>query len=309
MEPERIRKYEITHLIRRRGGKAAKITQTQKEIKRIISTQGSRTKIKFLEQKLLETVSEAGKLHEDLMVLLDDDDPRMSDEWISNLESNNDACLAEIQEYFESRRDDPPSTVVSVVSDSPKTSEFITESDIKAWQKFNLESADIAPKANSTYNLFKEKDKMQFKDTKSLPDISFARPKPSNSQDYQTNRQESDTYLVPDLSDVGENLQSKTHRRDEAFSWLQQSTSENFKRLSIDPFPRTEIEKEINQEKKPKPLVNRFDVDLQDRPTATDGKQELGYNLMDNKNLVTPLWINKNLVTILWISMNLVTTP
>lgn len=63
----------LSHVKRRRGGKKGVITRKINEINKLIAERGSRTKIRYLRETLKPNLSEAIALHEELMLLLDDD--------------------------------------------------------------------------------------------------------------------------------------------------------------------------------------------------------------------------------------------
>ena len=83
------------------------------EIKTLVGERGSRTQIRFLKTSLDETLKSAIEHHEALMILLPDDDPRFSDEWIEELALSVNTCFAVIEAYLNDRKDDPPSTLSS----------------------------------------------------------------------------------------------------------------------------------------------------------------------------------------------------
>ena len=56
---------------RRRAGKKSSITKQIKEISKLIVERGSRTKLRFLSEKLQETFQKAIRCHEELMTYLE----------------------------------------------------------------------------------------------------------------------------------------------------------------------------------------------------------------------------------------------
>ena len=73
-------KMQIPQAVRKRNGKEYRITKMIPEIKTLVGQRGSRTQIRFLKTSLNETLKSAIEYHEALMILLPDDDPRVSDE-------------------------------------------------------------------------------------------------------------------------------------------------------------------------------------------------------------------------------------
>ena len=102
-------KMHISQAVRKRNGKKYRITKMIPEIKTLVGQRGSRTQIRFLKTSLDETLKSAIEYHEALMILLPDDDPRFSDEWIEELALSENKCLAAIEAYLNDRKDDPPS--------------------------------------------------------------------------------------------------------------------------------------------------------------------------------------------------------
>ena len=106
-------KMQISQAVRKRNGKKHRITKMIPEITTLVGQRGSRTQIRFLKTSLDETLKSAIEYHEALMILLPDDDPRFSDEWIEELALSVNTCIAAIEAYLNDRKDDPPSTLLS----------------------------------------------------------------------------------------------------------------------------------------------------------------------------------------------------
>lgn len=104
-----IPKPTLNHAKRRRAGKKSAITRKINEIKELISERGSRTKIKYLVEALKTNQKEAIQRHEELMLLLENDDPDFDDEWINDLSLAVDTCISDTERYFLERIDDPDS--------------------------------------------------------------------------------------------------------------------------------------------------------------------------------------------------------
>ena len=71
---------KIRNLKRQRAGKKASITKLMTVIRKLITDRGSRTKLRFLQQKLYTKLKSAGDIHEQLMTLFDESSPEFNDE-------------------------------------------------------------------------------------------------------------------------------------------------------------------------------------------------------------------------------------
>ena len=133
------RKLTLSHAKRRRAGKKSAITRKINEIKDLIHERGSRSKIKYLNEILKSNLKEAIERHEELMLLIEEDDPDFDDEWINDLSLSVDSCIAETERYFLDRIDDPD----SVESDT-KSAVIQT---VKEWRQKSFSIAN----SNTTY--------------------------------------------------------------------------------------------------------------------------------------------------------------
>ena len=82
----------------------------------IIQEDGSRTKLKFLHEKLLEVHREVTDSHEQLMEELASGDPLFNDDWIADCNVAVDEHSSEVNDYLLSRVNDPPTDVMSSAS-------------------------------------------------------------------------------------------------------------------------------------------------------------------------------------------------
>ena len=82
----------------------------------LITERGSQTKIKFLQEALLQTKSEVLDIYEESMGLLQDDDERYGDEWMEEINFEVDDCCSDVNDYLISRKDDLPSETMSKAS-------------------------------------------------------------------------------------------------------------------------------------------------------------------------------------------------
>ena len=116
---------QIKTLKRQRAGKKSSIARRINTVKDIILHKGSRTKLQSHIRELYATLKSAGEIHENLMNFLNENDSEYSDDWLSELNENVDACNAEVLEYLIERGDDSDSLVSSFSSESePLESDF-----------------------------------------------------------------------------------------------------------------------------------------------------------------------------------------
>jgi len=106
----------IERLKRQRSGNKSLSTTKIKQIYGIIEGHGSRTKLKFLHEKLIEAQKDMLDLHEQLMEEIDTVDDLFSDDWLVEVNAAVDDCSSEVNEYLVSRMDDPPSEAISKTS-------------------------------------------------------------------------------------------------------------------------------------------------------------------------------------------------
>ena len=106
----------INTLKRKRVDKKGLITQKIEPIKALITERGSRTKIKFLQETLLQTKSEVLDIHEELMVQLKEGNEQYGFEWMEEINFEVNDCCNDANDYLISRRDNPPSETISKAS-------------------------------------------------------------------------------------------------------------------------------------------------------------------------------------------------
>ena len=102
------------NLKRKRAGQKGAITRRINILRNMVTNRGSRTQIKSIKAEIHQTLETATKCHEDYMQLLDEDDPNFSDDWIEDLKLNVSLAAIEVQEYLDSRADEPPSEISSL---------------------------------------------------------------------------------------------------------------------------------------------------------------------------------------------------
>ena len=98
---------EVTQLKRKRAGKKGSITRRTGVIHRMISEGGSRTKITFLHGAVLEVQKAITELHDKIGALVELTEEDVT--WMEDVNETVDYCSAEVKDYLEARKDDPPS--------------------------------------------------------------------------------------------------------------------------------------------------------------------------------------------------------
>ena len=83
------------------------ITTKIAAIQRLVSEGGSRTKIQFLQDKLIGLLGEVTSIAEEIHRRTND---YADEEWINTERERVDECTAEVSEYLEARKDDDPSS-------------------------------------------------------------------------------------------------------------------------------------------------------------------------------------------------------
>ena len=74
----------------------------------MVKNRGSRIQIKSIKAEIYQALETATKCHKDCMQLLDEEDPNFSDDWIEDLKLSVSLAAIEVQEYIDSRADEPP---------------------------------------------------------------------------------------------------------------------------------------------------------------------------------------------------------
>ena len=108
-------KQKLKQQKRKRAGSKTAITKRVHQILELIQEFGSRTKISFLHDELKHVLHEAIVRHEELMSMLEEDNEQFSDDWIEDLKLVVSTCSGDVNEYFQRRVDDDPSSVASSV--------------------------------------------------------------------------------------------------------------------------------------------------------------------------------------------------
>ena len=80
----------------------------------MVTNRGSRTQMKSIRAEIYQALETATKCHEEYMQLLDEEDPNFSDDWIEELKLSVSLAAIEVQEYLDSRADEPPSEISSL---------------------------------------------------------------------------------------------------------------------------------------------------------------------------------------------------
>ena len=102
---------------RQRSGKKRSVTLRITQINRVLTERGSRTKVKYLRDKLQEAYNKILEVNEGLMQLLDPEDEVYGNDYVEEIGVQVDECCSEVESYLVERKDDPPSTSPSSCSD------------------------------------------------------------------------------------------------------------------------------------------------------------------------------------------------
>ena len=105
---------ELKHLKCVRAGKKGAITQRTKEINRLVSDGGSRSRITFLHGALIKVFQSVEETCTKIAEL--SDNSTLDIEWLEQVRCVVDHCTAEVMEYLDARKDDAPSTVASMTA-------------------------------------------------------------------------------------------------------------------------------------------------------------------------------------------------
>ena len=129
---------QVEYLLRRRAAFKGVVTKNSKKAKDIISKNGSRTVLRYVKERVCQALQNASQATQDAIALQSDNVSQRaeSEEWLDNLGSEVEDNTDAIEEYVESRADEPPSVIgdISIVAD------VVSEADDKASQ--NSESSD-----------------------------------------------------------------------------------------------------------------------------------------------------------------------
>ena len=105
---------QIEYLLRRRAAFKGVATKNSKKAKDIISKNGSRTVLRSVKERVLQALQDASKTTQDVIALQSADDVTRRaelEEWLDNLRSEVEDIVDSIEEYLESRADQPPSVI------------------------------------------------------------------------------------------------------------------------------------------------------------------------------------------------------
>ena len=90
-----------------RRGKKSSITKRVDELERLVTENGSRKRIKFLMEALLNVYKEVTQVCLEIAVLSEEVDAKND---IELYKAKIDSCVALVTDYLDSRREDPPSS-------------------------------------------------------------------------------------------------------------------------------------------------------------------------------------------------------
>ena len=103
-------------LKRKRTAQKSLITRKINQISQLITERGSRTKIRYLKDKLNDVLRETEIINEKMISMSDEASIETDPGWMEDVTFNVDTCNSDIQEYIDSRKDKPPSDNRSIRS-------------------------------------------------------------------------------------------------------------------------------------------------------------------------------------------------
>ena len=106
-DPQMAEEKRLKALKLSRRGKKSSITRRVAELERLVSEGGSRTRIQFLMEAMLKVYQEITEVCLQISILAQDIDEKNDLELVKE---KIDSCIAQVTDYLDSRRDDPPST-------------------------------------------------------------------------------------------------------------------------------------------------------------------------------------------------------
>ena len=135
---------QVKYLLRRRAAFKGVLTKNSKKAKDIISKNGSRTVLRYVKERVGQALQNASQTTQDVIALQSDNVSQRaeSEEWLDNLRSEVEDIVDAIEEYLESRADEPP----SVIGDIFIAADVVSEADDKAGQNSESHMVDAALK-------------------------------------------------------------------------------------------------------------------------------------------------------------------
>ena len=123
---------QVEYLLRRRAAFKGVVAKNSKKAKDIISKNGSRTVLRYVKEGVGQALQNASQTTQDVIALQSDNVSQRaeSEEWLDNLRSEVEDIVDAIEEYLESRADEPP----SVIGDISIATDVVSEADDKASQ-------------------------------------------------------------------------------------------------------------------------------------------------------------------------------
>ena len=103
---------KIEYLLRRRAVFKGAVTRNSKKAKDIICKNGSRTVLRSVKERVLQALQDVNKTTQDVIALQSNDVTTRaeSEEWLDDLRSDVEDIVDSIEEYLESRADEPPNS-------------------------------------------------------------------------------------------------------------------------------------------------------------------------------------------------------
>ena len=102
---------QVEYLLCRRAAFKGVVTKNSKTPDDIISKNGSRTVLRYVKERVCQALQNASQITQDVIALQSDNVSQRaeSEEWLDNLRSEVEDIVDTIEEYLESRADEPPS--------------------------------------------------------------------------------------------------------------------------------------------------------------------------------------------------------
>ena len=112
---------QVEYLLRRRAAFKEVVTKNSKKAKDIISKNGIRTVLRYVKERVCQALQNASQTTQDVIALQSDNVSQRaeSEEWLENLRSEVEDIVDAIEEYLESRADEPPLVIgdISIAAD------------------------------------------------------------------------------------------------------------------------------------------------------------------------------------------------
>ena len=197
---------QVEYLLRRRAAFKGVVTKNSKKAKDIISKNGSRTVLRYVKERVCQALQNASQTTQDVIALQSGNVSQRaeSEEWLDNLRSEVEDIVDAIEEYLESRADQP----LSVIGDISIAADVVSEADDKASQ--NSESSDGSHVVDAALKFAKLLSKStQSKDKKSALK-SNNEDSDSNEKDTKEDDEDEEKFDSKDFDKMFEGIKKPT---------------------------------------------------------------------------------------------------